>query len=184
MDEKKNVKLTDSTGTDYSEAELTTNHADEDNLIVIDDGCIDVPIKNQFGETTGVFRFNPTDIGIVNRYNEAADQFENVIRPLVDANIDGNGEGADDESMKILNEAGNKMADLMDYVLNGNSREAFFSKTHIFTPVNGKFYCELVYDAVGKFIAKKFDAEIKRLNARIDKHTHGYRTGKHKKGDR
>ncbi len=162
----------------------TETNQEVENLIVIDDGCIDVPIQNQFGEQTGVFRFNPSDINIVNRYNETAEKFESVISPLVDANIDPNGEGADDESIRILNEAGEKMADLMDYVLNGNSREAFFSKTHIFTPVNGKFYCELVYGAIGAFISKKFDAEIRRLNARIDKHTHGYRTGKHKKGDR
>lgn len=160
-----------------------SNQVDE-NLIVIDDGCIDIPVKNQFGDSIGVFRFNPSDINIVNRYNEAADKFKDVIEPLIDANINGNGEGSDEKSISILNEAGDKMADLMDYVLAGNSREAFFRTTHIFTPVNGRFYCEVVYEAIGNFIGKKFDAEIKRLNARIDKHTHGYRTGKHKKGDR
>lgn len=151
-------------------------------VITIDDGSIDIPIQNQFGERIGVFRFNPADINIVNRYNEVADQFGEVVKPLIDANISPEGEGEDDESVQLLNEAGDKMADLMDYVLNGNSREAFFSKTHIFTPVGGMFYCEKVYEAIGTFISQKFATEVKRVNARMNQHIHGYRTGKHAKG--
>ena len=74
------------------------------------------------------------------------------------------------------------MVELMDYVLNGNSREAFFSKTHIFTPMGGVFFCEKVYDAIGKYISKRFDAEVKRVNVRMKQHMHGYKTGKHAKG--
>ena len=151
-------------------------------VITIDDGSIDIPIQNQFGEKIGVFRFNPADINIVNRYNEVADQFGEVVKPLIDANISPEGEGEDDESVRLLNEAGDKMADLMDYVLNGNSREAFFSKTHIFTPVGGMFYCEKVYEAIGSFISQKFASEVKRVNVRMNQHIHGYRTGKHAKG--
>jgi len=151
-------------------------------VITIDDGSIDIPIMNQHGEQIGMFRFNPADINIVNRYNEVADQFGEVVKPLIDANISPDGEGEDDESVQLLNEAGNKMADLMDYVLNGNSREAFFSKTHIFTPVGGMFYCEKVYEAIGAFISQKFASEVKRVNVRMNQHMHGYRTGKHAKG--
>lgn len=102
--------------------------------------------------------------------------------PLIDANISPEGEGEDADSVQLLNEAGDKMADLMDYVLNGNSREAFFAKTHIFTPVGGMFYCEKVYEAIGAFISQRFAAEVKRVNVRMNQHTHGYRTGKHAKG--
>lgn len=150
--------------------------------IVIDDGAVEVAIQNQFGEHIGTFRFYPTDVNIVNRYNEVADKFEQVVAPLIDANISPEGEGEDDSSVKILNEAGDKMVELMDYVLNGNSREAFFSKTHIFTPMGGMFFCEKVYDAIGKYISKRFDAEVKRVNVRMKQHMHGYRTGKHSKG--
>jgi hypothetical protein len=151
-------------------------------VITIDDGSIDIPIQNQFGEKIGVFRFNPSDINIVNRYNEVADQFGEIVKPLINANISSEGEGEDDESIHLLNEAGDKMVDLMDYVLNGNSREAFFGKTHIFAPVGGMFYCEKVYEAVGAFISQRFSAEVKRVNNRMNQHTHGYRTGKHAKG--
>lgn len=162
--------------------EIQNETVDTMPVITIDDGSIDIPIKNQFGEQIGVFRFNPADINIVNRYNEVADQFGEVVKPLIDANISPEGEGEDDKSVQLLNEAGDKMTDLMDYVLNGNSREAFFRKTHIFTPVGGKFYCEKVYEAIGAFISQKFASEVKRVNVRMNQHIHGYRTGKHAKG--
>ena len=51
-----------------------------------------------------------------------------------------------------------------------------------FSPVRGRFYCEYALDAVGQFIGKQFDEEIKAINTRVEKYTHGYRTGKHKDG--
>lgn len=152
--------------------------------IVIDDGCIDIPIQNQFGERLGVFRFNPTDVNIINRYNEVVDRIPEILRPLAGAEIDPNGEGGDENSIELLNTAGAEIEDLLDYVLNGNSREAFFTRTHVFSPVGGKFYCEKVLEAIGAFISKKFEAEVKKMSARAETHMHGYRTGKHRKGDR
>ena len=149
-----------------------------DGGIAVDSGKINVIIRNELGEQTGVFRFNPTDVMMVKRYNEVVDKFESVMAPLVD-NSD-----PEADPMKIMDEAGDKMIELMDYVLDGNSREAFFNHCHPFSPVNGKFYCEHVFEAVGNFISKKFDAEIKSMNSRVQQRAHGYRTGKHKKGDR
>ena len=167
-----------------SEEMKKTVPATTENLdtIVIDDGAVKVAIQNQFGERIGTFRFYPTDVNIVNRYNEVSDQFETILAPLINANISPEGEGEDASSVEILNEAGDKMIALMDYVLNANSREAFFSKTHIFTPIGGMFFCEKVYDSIGKYISKRFDAEVNRVNVRMKQHMHGYRTGKHAKG--
>lgn len=164
-------------------ANATTDNGSTDEFsIVIDDGAVEIPIRNTFGEQIGLFRFHPTDVNIVNRYNEVAEKFEKVLDPLVNANISANGEGEDSESVRILNEASDRMGELMDYVLNANSKEAFFQKTHMFAPIQGSFYCEKVYAAIGSYISRQFDAEVKRVNKRVIQHTHGYRTGSHKKG--
>ena len=135
-------------------------------------------------EQIGVFKFNPTDINIINRYNEIAPKFQEVVQPLKEAGVNEKGEGVDEESVALLNEAEEKIVELLDYLTNSDSREAFFSRTHLFTPVNGNFYCGNVVNAIGQYISKKFDREIEAVNARMSKHTHGYRTGKHRKGDR
>lgn len=153
-----------------------------ENLIVINDGRIDIPIRNQFGEQTGVFRFNPTDLNIVNRYNEAAGKFKGITQPLEDVDISSDGTSDTAEGLEALNEAEDRMIELFDYVLNGDSRSAFFSKIHVFTPTDGTFYCGQVFDALGQFIEKKFEMETKKIDLRLKQHVHGYRTGRHKKG--
>lgn len=156
----------------------------EEEVIVVNDGRKRVRIQNQLGEEIGVFLFNPTDLNIVTRYNEVADKFKDVVEPLNNASITAEGEAADEESINILNEAEDRMIELLDYVIGGDSRSAFFGKVQIFSPSDGSFYCENVLDALGQYISMKFDKEIHAINSRVDKHIHGYRTGKHRKGDR
>lgn len=150
--------------------------------IVVDDGAVDVPISNTLGERIGMFRFRPTDFNIVKRYQEISDKFGDVVAPLINADISATGEGEDEPSMKILQESQDKLFELVDYLFDGNASEAFFGKMNPFSPVKGKFYCEYALDAVGQFIGKQFDEEIKAINTRVEKYTHGYRTGKHKDG--
>lgn len=170
MDEEKNVRA--------------KPRGETEDVLVIDDGYERIPVYNQLKEQIGVFKFNPTDINIVNRYNEVAGKFDDVVKPLRDASIDENGEAADEESWEALNKAEEGVIELYDYLLGTDSREAFFSQVHVFTPINGVFYCENVLKAIGAFLEKKFSAEIKKIDARIEKHVHGYRTGKHRRGDR
>lgn len=161
---------------------MSDNFEEKGLEIVVDDGSITVPVKNTDGELIGQFRFRPTDFNIVARYNKVANEFADVVKPLIDANIDPNGEGEDEESIRILKEAESKLFELVDYMFDGNMAEAFFGKMNAFSPVGGKFYCENALSAVGQFISRKFDAEIKQISARVDKYTHGYKTGKHKNG--
>ena len=163
---------------------VALNQNPDEDVIVVDDGYKLITVKNSLGEVVGKFRFNPTDINIVNRYREISDQFQDVLKPLKDAEITAEGEAGDEQSVDLVNEAEKKMIELMDYMLNCDSREAFFSKTHLFTPTDGNFYCQNVFESIGQFISMKFDSEIKKMHSNIDKHTHGYRTGKHRKGSR
>lgn len=158
----------------------------DEEVVVINDGRRKVTIKNQNGDVIGSFRFNPTDINIVNRYNESADKFADVVRPLSDYDINAQGEGEGTEAAEVLNQAEAKLVELMNYILDGDFGKAFFSKTHAFAGVEDgdevKFYCEVAFDVIGKYISQKFDAETKKLERKLDKHTHGYKTGKHAKG--
>jgi len=161
------------------------NRQDEE-VVVVNDGRRKVTIKNQNGDVIGSFRFNPTDVNIVNRYNESVSKFEDIVKPLSNYDIKANGEGDGMEAVSALDEAEAKLIDLMDYILDGQFGKAFFSKTHAFAGVEDgddvKFYCEVAFDVVGQYIANKFDAETKKLDRRLSKHTHGYKTGKHAKG--
>ena len=159
---------------------------DKFNEIVIDDGSVRVPIRNKMGQEIGVFFFRPTDVGIIERFNELADDFDKITAPLESVNInpDGTVDENDDAELAALKEAEGLLYDACDRLFDGNMSEAFFGKMHPFSPVNGHFYCESALEAVGNYISNIFGAELKKINTRVAKYTHGYaaRTGKHKDG--
>ena len=154
------------------------------NEIVVDDGCVKVPIRNKQGEQVGVFMFRPTDIGIVDRYNQLAADFDKIVEPLKSVNIqpDGTVDGTDEAEVAALHEAEQRLYAACDKLFDSDMSQAFFGKMHPFSPVTGRFYCEGALSAVGTYIAKCFARETQKLSARAEQYTHGYRTGKHKKG--
>lgn len=155
-------------------ADNITNLDTKMNLqITVDDGYLRVPINNKYGDEIGVFYFNPTDIGIIERYNKMADTFDSITEPL---NAVKNGEDSDSDTIEArqieaLDEAKERLYVAVDELFGGNAAEAFFGKVHPFSPVNGMFYCEQVLQTVGKFIGEQFDTETKKMSARVEKYT-------------
>lgn len=141
--------------------------------ITVDDGYQRVPINNKYGDEIGVFYFNPTDIGIIERYNQLADTFDAITEPLeaVHNRADGEEGATEEEQLKALEEAKERLYDAVDKLFGGNAAEAFFGKVHPFSPVDGMFYCEQVLQTVGKFISAQFDTETKKMSARVEKYT-------------
>ncbi len=152
--------------------------------IVIDDGSVEVPIKNKRGDVIGVFFFRPTDIGIIERYNKIVGTFDEIVAPLESVNIqaDGTAEEHDAAAQAALKEAEKRLYDACDFMFGGNMSEAFFGKMHPFSPVGGVFYCEKAIEAVGRYISAQFTRETAKIANRVNRYTHGYRTGKHKGG--
>ncbi len=156
------------------------------NEIIVDDGSVKVPIRNKIGEEIGVFFFRPTDMGIIDRFNAMADDFDRITAPLenIDIKSDGTVDGEDAAEFAALKDAERRLYEACDKLFGGNMSEAFFGKMHPFSPVNGHFYCETALAAVGSYISQQFAREVKKVNARVERYTHGYaaRTGKHKNG--
>lgn len=152
--------------------------------IVVDDGSVRESIRNKHGEEIGVFYFRPTDVGIIDRYNKIAADFEKITAPLENVNInpDGSVDEKDEAEQAAMQEATKRLYDACNFLFDGNFAEAFFGSMHPFSPVNGRFYCENALDAVGKYISRQFDREVAKVNNRVSRYTHGYRTGKHKDG--
>ena len=141
--------------------------------ITVDDGYQRVPINNVYGDEIGVFYFNPTDIGIIERYNKLAETFDAITEPFEAVQ---NGEDIDADELEAkqidaLNKATERLYAAVDELFGGNAAEAFFGKVNPFSPVDGNFYCENVLNRVGKFIGERFDAETKKMSARVEKYT-------------
>ena len=122
--------------------------------IVVDDGSVEVPIKNKQGDTLGVFYFRPTDMGMIDRYNQLAGDFEKITAPLENQDIHPDGTTDEDEAAQAaLHEAQQRLYEACNKLFGGNMSEAFFGKMHPFSPVGGRFYCENALEAVGSYIS-------------------------------
>ena len=141
--------------------------------IVIDDGSRRVPIKNIYGDEIGVFYFHPADVGIVERYNELADSFDLITKPLEEVSVGPDGQADTEAGEAALKEAERRLYEAVDKLFAGNMSEAFFGKMHPFSPVNGAFYCELAIEKVGEYINAQFDTETDKITKRVEKYTNG-----------
>ncbi len=136
--------------------------------IVVDDGCRRVPIQNAQGEEIGVFRFHPTDIGIIERYNRMVEQFDEITKPL--ERFAGEDEARQAEALR---EAEKRLYEAVNELFGGDAAGAFFGGMHPFSPVGGAFYCEAVLKAVGEYISAQFDAETAKFSNRAAKYLRG-----------
>ena len=141
--------------------------------ITVDDGSRRVPIQNTSGEEIGAFTFHPTDIGIIQRYNALAGEFDSIIEPLesVEGPQDGAGDISDPKYAEALNEAGRRLYGAVDRLLGcDGAADAFFGKMNPFSPVDGEFYCTRVLNAVGAYINAAFDTETVKFSDRAKKY--------------
>jgi len=141
--------------------------------ITVDDGARRVPILNMDGEEIGSFRFHPTDIGIIERYNRLAEQFDAISEPLEGLSVPEGGEMdlTDPKLVAALTEAESRLNAAVNKLFGSDgAAEAFFGKMHPFSPVNGEFYATQVLQKVGAFIGAQFDTETRAMSKKAKKY--------------
>ena len=145
--------------------------------IVVDDGYRRVPIFNSDGEENGYFRFNPTDINIIARYNDMVKNFDSIVEPLARFS-DGPEDEVNENSVKYIEAmeaAKERLYEAVNKLFGADAASAFFGKVHPFSPVDGRFYCEVVLNSVGKYISQQFELETTKIERRISKYTKKYK---------
>lgn len=141
--------------------------------ITVDDGARRVPILNIDGEEIGSFRFHPTDIGIIERYNRLAEQFDAISEPLEGLSVPEGGEMdlTDPKLVAALTEAESRLNAAVNKLFGSDgAAEAFFGRMHPFSPVNGEFYATQVLQKVGAFIGAQFDTETRAMSKKAKKY--------------
>ncbi len=141
--------------------------------ITVDDGSRRVPILNTDGEEIGAFRFHPTDLGIIERYNRLAEKFDAITEPLSALNVQEGQEIDLTEPALVaaLKEAEGRLNTAVNDLFGSeDAAAAFFGKMHPFSPINGEFYATQVLQRVGEFIGAQFDAETKAMSKKARKY--------------
>ena len=127
---------------------------------IIDDGLHNVVLKNKNGEVFSEFSFNPSDTGLLSRYDSFIEFLESL-----EIKEDG------DTASQIL-EFEKSIKEKIDELFNRNVSEGIFktySPCTIFA--NGDMFIEVVIKHMGDVIEKETDNRLKKKVAKIKKAT-------------
>ena len=127
----------------------------------VDTGSVLINVDDK-GEVIGQFRFNPSDLDILRRYETVVDAMNAIVIPE-DA-------GADD-MLRVSDEIKKQF----DFLLNYNVSDGIFAKCNPFSmTADGDFYFESVLDGIAGLIEKVTNQRIEKKRKKIEKATAKY----------
>lgn len=139
--------------------------ATENIKVKVNTGAVNVIIGDEFNEEIGSFKFIPTDLDIVDRYEKAIEEFENITL-------------SDDADFSEFKKISDQIKDIFDYLLNYKVSDTLFKVCNPLTPIsNGDFYFEACLETIGNIVEETLDKRLAKKKARIQKVTSKY-TGK------
>lgn len=132
--------------------------------ILINDGSKSYEIVNQDNEVLGVFRFNPSDSNIIEKYNGVVESLEAAFQKV------------DTGDEEFVMEASREIKEKFDDLFGQNTSKTFFSITGPLTPLsNGQLFAENVVEAIGFIIEKEMNVRVKKVQERMKKYTEKYK---------
>lgn len=132
--------------------------------VVFQTGAKSYQIVDPEGNELGVFRFTPTDAGILNRYKEVAAYFSKLGERIKGENLEA-----------ILPDLEKEAGEKIDLLFGAPVSENFFKITSPFTVLeDGEIFAEQIIKTIGSVIDKEFAEREEKQQERIRKYTAKY----------
>ena len=132
--------------------------------ITFNTGAKSYEIVDQDGNELGVFRFIPSDAGILKRYKEAAAFFSGINDRIKNKDFE-----------EILPELEKEAGEKIDLLFGASVSESFFKITSPFTIIDsGETFAEQIITVIGGIIEKELSEREKKQQARIDEYVSKY----------
>lgn len=135
--------------------------------LLVDDGSKTYELKNAKGDIIGEFTFNPSDIGIYERFAQMQAEIDDIVKPIE--------EMKEDYDLLQFTEATAEIKARLFAAINKmfgtDQAERLFGRMHPFSPVNGRFYFDRVLEVVGAQINATFEDEAKQFSEHVKKYT-------------
>lgn len=128
--------------------------------VVVQTGAKTYQITDQDGNDLGVFRFIPSDAGILKRYKEAAAFFTGINDKIKDKDFE-----------EILPDLEKEAGEKIDLLFGAPVSESFFKITSPFTVLeSGETFAEQIITVIGGIIEKELEAREKAQQERVRKY--------------
>jgi len=139
-------------------------------FVTIDDGTREIPVKNKFGKLICNIHIRPSDFSILDRYNDFLKDFQDIVKPLEDISITNAGEAQFDEGWKTIKSVEAEIIKRFNSLFDMDEAEELFRSRNAFSSVSGRFYCELVLEALGDVIIQTINEESKKAREKVEKY--------------
>lgn len=133
------------------------------------------------GDDNKILELNPTDFNITVRMNEAYPKLlecESKISELSDITKDKEEEQDTVESMskftEKLSELNSEMCELIDFIFDSNVSELCCDGGSMYDLIDGYMRYEVIIDNLVKLYENNLNAETKKIQRRVKKHTAKY----------
>lgn len=138
----------------------------ESMTIRVNTGAILINVEDLTGEKIGEFKFNPADVGILDRYEKVVEFFNSIHIPS-----DISESQKADEARKLNSD----IADQMSYLLGYDASSKMFSRCGALALTDaGTFFFENILDSIGGLIEKTTKKRVEKKLAKIRKATAKY----------
>lgn len=138
--------------------------------VIIDDGTQEIPILNKFGKHICNIYIRPADIAILDRYQALMRDFDQIIAPLQNLDINADGTASFDKDWKTLKEVENRVKRKIDELFDMEEADAIFATRNPFSSVGGEFFCSRVLKALAAVITDAVERETKASQKRMAKY--------------
>lgn len=133
----------------------------------VETGSLVIDLTNEHGRKIGEFEFNPSDSGILKRYEAVVDFFNNA---SIGDDVDE--DKVNDEIIKL--EDGIRQQ--FDFLLGHNVSDGIFSECGALAIcANGDFFFETVLDGIGNIVEKVTEQRVSKKLSKVKKATAKYR---------
>lgn len=127
------------------------------------------------GDNTKVLELNLSDVGIISRLENAQNTINDLVaevRSLSSADIpDGDPDGVMAKSFSKMND---KMCEIVDGIFDYPVCEICCDGGSMFDPIGGQMRFEYIIDKLSNLYTDTITEEMKRIQAKMDKHTAKY----------
>lgn len=137
---------------------------------VIDDGTQAIPIENKFGKKICTIYIRPGDLSIIDRYKKVIADMPAIVKPLEDLSIASDGTTKAEDEWDVIKQVEAKLYELLNFLFDMDEAEDIFATRNPFSSIHGRFFCELVIEAIGGIIEQTIEQEAKQSRARTEKY--------------
>lgn len=127
------------------------------------DGLVRLAIN---GNESRVITINPTDFGILTRFEEAEPKIEKIIE---DAQNKETGDKKD--GVKLLAELDKKLKEMVDFIVGSPVSDIVFGNTNCISLAGGSYIFMNFLEAYISYLEPKIKGEFEKSKAKIEKYT-------------